>query len=488
MAPERISRSGGISLPGPRDSSPSTAQNADGPSRAEVQRRVSSLYDQAETATGNYNATRAMNQGRRTRVSPAPQDASGLSTSALDGVARRWFDTARAQLGPSVPAALPPDRMPRPRPRPVDSRTAEAGSGPGDGSGGLPALGGGARPGAPSPLLELTAGPSTPVTPLQLPEPTTGLPTPAPFPIPVPASGVRELPAAPTAEPSAAPGAGPEVSRAPSGSVARPPRSALRPAKDRLRGKLSDARDLLSRQAAALRSAPPAVEARPAEEPWPTTPQDRWPASASEFAPAAPETDPAFAAPYTWADAGADIGVAAGAGIRPDADAGPVADPAYGSGGDPAYGSGGDPAYGSGGDPAYDSAGSSAYDSAGDLVYEPKAARALAFARAQIGRPCVWGATGPGSYDCSSLTQAAWRAAEVALPRTAQQQAASGTAIDLAELRPGDLVFFYGDAGHVGLYTGSGTMVHAPTPGASIREESIFFAGPQAIHSARRPA
>ncbi|WP_051844395.1 C40 family peptidase [Streptomyces sp. NRRL S-813] len=458
MAPERISRSGGTGLPGPRDSSPSTARNDDGPSRAEVQRRVSSLYDRAETATGNYNATRAMNQGRRTRVSPAPQDASGLSASALDGVARRWFDTARAQLGPSVPAALPPDRTPRPRPRPVDSPTAEAGSGPGDGSGGLPALGPGARPGAASPLLELTAGPATPVTPRQLPEPTTGLPAPAPATAPAsaPASGVRSLPAAPTPQPSATPGTGPEVSRALSGSVARPPQPALRPAKDRLRGNLSDARDLLSRQAAALQSAPPAVEARPAEEPWPTTPQDPWPASASEFAPAAPEKDPALAGPYTWADAGANI--------RPDA--------------------GVDSAYDSGSDPAYDSGS----DSAAGSAYERKAARALAFARAQIGRPCVWGATGPGSYDCSSLTQAAWRVAGVALPRTAQQQAASGTAIDLAELRPGDLVFFYGDAGHVGLYTGNGTMVHAATPGASIREESIFFAGPQAIHGARRPA
>ncbi|WP_316742436.1 NlpC/P60 family protein [Streptomyces sp. MK7] len=459
MAPERISRSGGSGLPGPRDSSPSTDRNADGPSRAEVQRRVSSLYDQAETATGNYNATRAMNQGRRPGGSPAPQDASGPSTSALDGVARRWFDTARAQLGPSVPAALPPDRTPRPRPRPVNSRTAEAGSGPGDGSGGLPALSSSGRRGADSPLLELTAGVAPSVTPSQLPELTMGLPTQAQAsaPAPAPASDVRELSAAPTAEPSAAPGAGPETSRALSGFVARPPQPALRPAKDRLRGKLSDARDLLSRQAA-LQSAPTAVEARPAEDPWPTTPQDPWPAPASEFAPAAPETNPALAAPDTWADAGADTGMATGADIRPDA----------GSGAEPTY------------DPAYDSGTGSAY--------ERKAARALAFARAQVGRPCVWGATGPGSYDCSSLTQAAWRAAGVALPRTAQQQATSGTAIDLAGLRPGDLVFFYGDAGHVGLYTGNGTMVHAPAPGAPIREESIFFAGPQAIHSARRPA
>ncbi|MEU0598441.1 NlpC/P60 family protein [Streptomyces sp. NPDC006393] len=472
MAPERISPSGGISLPGPRDSSPSTARNADGPSRAEVQRRVSSLYDQAETATGNYNATRAMNQGRRTRVSPAPQDLAGPSTSAPDGVARRWFDTARAQLGPSVPAALPPDRMPRPRPRPVDS---------------------------PAPLLELTAGSATPVTPRQLPELTAGLPTPPT----APASDVRdlpaarELPAAPAAEPSAASGAGAtsgagagaragagaETSRTLSGFVARPPQPASRAAKDRLRGKLADARDLLSRQAA-LRSAPPAVEARRAEEPWLTTPQDPWSTSASEFTPAAPETNPALATPDAGADTGTRLASDTGADIWPDTDA----DPAYDSGIGPAYDSGIGPAYDSGIGPAYDSGIGPAYDSGAGSAYERKAARALAFARAQIGRPCVWGATGPGSYDCSSLTQAAWRAAGVALPRTSQRQAESGTAIDLAELRPGDLVFFYGDAGHVGLYAGNGTMVHAPAPGASIREESIFFAGPRAIHGARRPA
>ncbi|WP_234425997.1 C40 family peptidase, partial [Streptomyces kebangsaanensis] len=121
-------------------------------------------------------------------------------------------------------------------------------------------------------------------------------------------------------------------------------------------------------------------------------------------------------------------------------------------------------------------------------AYERKAAKALEFARAQIGRPCVWGATGPESYDCSSLTQAAWRAAGVALPRAAFEQAGSGAPVELADLQPGDLVFFYSEVNHVGLYSGNGTMVHAPSPGASIREESIFFAGPQAIHSAVRPA
>ncbi|MEV7031979.1 NlpC/P60 family protein [Streptomyces sp. NPDC093272] len=122
-------------------------------------------------------------------------------------------------------------------------------------------------------------------------------------------------------------------------------------------------------------------------------------------------------------------------------------------------------------------------------VAEPgKAMKALAFARAQIGRPCVWGATGPESYDCSSLTQAAWRAAGVSLPRSAPEQAYAGTPLTPAAVEPGDLVFFFDDDSHVGVYAGDGMMIHAPSPGASIREESIYNAGESAIHRVVRPA
>jgi peptidoglycan DL-endopeptidase CwlO len=123
-----------------------------------------------------------------------------------------------------------------------------------------------------------------------------------------------------------------------------------------------------------------------------------------------------------------------------------------------------------------------------DPVTPGKAAAALDFARAQIGRPCLWGAAGPEAYDAGGLTQAAWRAAGVALPRTAQEQASTGTAVPLTDLHPGDLLFFHDDSSHVGLVTGSGTVIHAPGPGASVREESVFFAGPQAIRGAARPA
>ncbi|QKW50390.1 C40 family peptidase [Streptomyces buecherae] len=103
-----------------------------------------------------------------------------------------------------------------------------------------------------------------------------------------------------------------------------------------------------------------------------------------------------------------------------------------------------------------------------------KAQQAIDFARAQLGKPYVWGATGPDSYDCSGLTQGAWKAAGVTLPRTTWDQAKVGKRIATTDLAPGDLVFFYDDSSHVGLYIGEGKMIHAPRPGANVRIESIF--------------
>ncbi|MFF3960281.1 NlpC/P60 family protein [Streptomyces griseorubiginosus] len=123
-----------------------------------------------------------------------------------------------------------------------------------------------------------------------------------------------------------------------------------------------------------------------------------------------------------------------------------------------------------------------------DPSYATRAAKALAFARAQIGKPYVWGATGPGSYDCSGLTQAAWKAAGVTLPRVTYDQVNAGTTVSLADAQPGDLVFFYDGITHVGLYIGNGMMIHAPKPGAYVREESIYYDGESAIHSVVRPA
>ncbi|MEU4142156.1 C40 family peptidase [Streptomyces parvulus] len=131
-----------------------------------------------------------------------------------------------------------------------------------------------------------------------------------------------------------------------------------------------------------------------------------------------------------------------------------------------------------------DSSGSSAPDPS----YGTKADKALAFARAQIGKPYVWGATGPGSYDCSGLTQAAWKAAGVTLPRVTYDQVNAGTTVPVSQALPGDLVFFYDDLSHVGLYIGNGMMIHAPKPGAYVREESIYYDGESSIHSVVRPA
>jgi cell wall-associated NlpC family hydrolase len=94
-----------------------------------------------------------------------------------------------------------------------------------------------------------------------------------------------------------------------------------------------------------------------------------------------------------------------------------------------------------------------------------RAAQAVAFAEAQLGKPYVWGATGPSSFDCSGLTQAAWKAAGVTLPRTTYDQIDAGTRVSRDQLQPGDLVFFYTDVSHVGIYVGNGKMIHAPKPG-----------------------
>ncbi|CAM5692018.1 hypothetical protein SVIOM342S_02828 [Streptomyces violaceorubidus] len=77
--------------------------------------------------------------------------------------------------------------------------------------------------------------------------------------------------------------------------------------------------------------------------------------------------------------------------------------------------------------------------------------------------------TGPHAFDCSGLTQAAYRAAGVCLPRTTYAQIDAGRRVPRSELRPGDLVFFYSGISHVGIYVGNGRMIHAPNPSAPVR-------------------
>jgi cell wall-associated NlpC family hydrolase len=103
------------------------------------------------------------------------------------------------------------------------------------------------------------------------------------------------------------------------------------------------------------------------------------------------------------------------------------------------------------------------------------AATAIAFAEQQIGKPYLWGGTGPDSYDCSGLVMMAYRAAGIDLPRTSQRQWARGPRLSLRQVRPGDLVFFAGadgtvkSPGHVGLVIGDGLMIEAYGTGYPIR-------------------
>jgi cell wall-associated NlpC family hydrolase len=103
-----------------------------------------------------------------------------------------------------------------------------------------------------------------------------------------------------------------------------------------------------------------------------------------------------------------------------------------------------------------------------------RAGAAFAAAQSVIGSPYVYGASGPSSFDCSGLTSWAYAQAGVSIPRTSQAQANAGTRIySESELKVGDLVLFYGDLHHIGLYAGNGQVLHAPHTGAVVRYESI---------------
>jgi peptidoglycan DL-endopeptidase CwlO len=141
----------------------------------------------------------------------------------------------------------------------------------------------------------------------------------------------------------------------------------------------------------------------------------------------------------------------------------------------------------SSGSSAGSSAGSSSGSSASSSAAEAPAAAAapasgvagtvVATAMAQRGKPYVWAAGGPGSFDCSGLTQYAFRAAGISLPHSSRMQSQMGTAVSRANLQPGDLVFFYSPVSHVGIYIGNGQMVHAPTSGDVVKVGTIDSMG-----------
>ena len=545
MAPERPSRTGGFGLPGMRNSALAAAalssvavlaQSADaapgtadeGPSREAVRQRVNSLYDQAESDTGQWNFTRPTATGSRGRGAPA--GAARRSDPDVDNVSRQWFDMARNSLGPTVPAALPasrtPDRRPAaPRParsadRPLPARTGFELEAAGRPAAELP-VGGPRRP-----LAELPAGDAPAVLPA------------------VPAQRQESAMAAPS-------------------TGAEPRQTSLRRSKEQSQRKIAAASELLYRYTArqtsmaqpAVAPQTPVVSPPALAAPMPAGQQPAA-AAASDAAPWSEQAsraveeawrlqqpsvlDTGVQATQQWAPQQSPL-VDTGASntqqwalqqptAMPTTEAVPQQASMLDTGAlwalqQPA----GAPAtetvpqqasmLGTGAlntqqwtSPAVGAQPSSALDASlpvsdqwrrlqepsvldtgvPEAVAEPpvgsRADRAVSFARAQIGRPCLWGGVGPESYDNAGLTQAAWKAAGVALPRSTHEQASIGTVVPLAESRPGDLIFFNDNFSHVGLYTGNGMMVHAPGPGAVIREESVHYAGEAAIRIAVRPA
>ncbi len=99
--------------------------------------------------------------------------------------------------------------------------------------------------------------------------------------------------------------------------------------------------------------------------------------------------------------------------------------------------------------------------------------RALRYAAEQIGKPYVWGAEGPGSYDCSGLTSQAWSSAGLDIPRTSQEQWEELPKVPLRSLRPGDLVLYFPGATHVAIYLGDGMVIQAPRPGSTVKVSPI---------------
>ncbi|MFK0232083.1 C40 family peptidase [Streptomyces vinaceus] len=108
------------------------------------------------------------------------------------------------------------------------------------------------------------------------------------------------------------------------------------------------------------------------------------------------------------------------------------------------------------------------------------AAAIVNFARAQVGKAYISGGTGPSSYDCSGLVQAAYRQAGVTLPRMSQDQSARGTSVSLSALQPGDVLYWgsRGSAYHVAIYVGGGKFVGAQNPSTGIVERSLSYDKP----------
>ena len=109
---------------------------------------------------------------------------------------------------------------------------------------------------------------------------------------------------------------------------------------------------------------------------------------------------------------------------------------------------------------------------------------AVQAALTQVGAPYSWGGAAPGGFDCSGLVMWAFQQAGIALPHSSQAMAHGGQPVSLSDLQPGDVLTFYSDASHAGLYIGDGLMVHSSTYGVPVRVVPMTSSGP--IYDARR--
>jgi cell wall-associated NlpC family hydrolase len=109
---------------------------------------------------------------------------------------------------------------------------------------------------------------------------------------------------------------------------------------------------------------------------------------------------------------------------------------------------------------------------------------AVQAALTQVGSPYSWGGAAPGGFDCSGLVMWAFQQAGIALPHSSQALAHGGAPVSLSDLQPGDVLTFYSDASHAGLYIGDGLMVHSSTYGVPVRVVPMNSSGP--IYDARR--
>ena len=122
----------------------------------------------------------------------------------------------------------------------------------------------------------------------------------------------------------------------------------------------------------------------------------------------------------------------------------------------------------------------------GPIAGSGVAVQAVNAALGKQGSPYVWGAKGPSQFDCSGLVQYAYQQAGVSLPAATKSQVSIGKGVSESELKPGDVMFFYGSASHNGIYVGGGKVVHAPTEGQDVKVENYKYIGN--VHSVRRVA